>query len=404
MHSRLTLRSSFTGLCHPEGFSAVLGALALIGCSSGTAASMDGTPSPDPITSSFSVGGSVSGLAGGGLVLQLNGAGDLPVSASGSFSFATKIQSGGNYAVTVKTQPAAPLQTCTVSSGLGTVGSADVTSVSVVCSTDAFKVGGTVSGLAGTLVLQNNGGDDLVLSDNGDFSFVTPVAAGAGYSVSVKTQPAAQICTVSAGAGSVGSAAITGIQVSCGTPTTCLAIKAAMPNAADGDYVIDPDGAGALPPLTAFCDMTTDGGGYTMYAVTGGISTNRFDQENSCTALGLKMIVPRSKAHLSAMWNKYGASYFTTVPGVYGLAGGQDWTGCVMSSADMTCAQNWVAIDSGGWWLRDTTYTEPNGDYTAGCWLAVTAAPDENGELHFNDANCSYYTGPSYVCSDNAKQ
>lgn len=401
MHSRLTLRSSFSGLC---GSTAVIGALALMGCSSGTASNMDGTNNPDPTTSSYSVGGSVSGLLGSGLVLQLNGAADLPVSAAGSFSFATKINGGGNYAVTVKTQPASPLQTCTVSSGLGAVGSANVTSVSVVCSTDAFKVGGAVSGLVGTLVLQNNGGDDLTLSADGDFSFSAPVAAGAGYSISVKTQPANQVCTVGSGSGSVGSAAISSVQVSCGTPTTCLAIKAAMPNATDGDYMIDPDGAGALPPLTAYCDMTTDGGGYTMYAVTGGISTNRFDMANSCDALGLKMIVPRTKAHLASMWTKYGASYFATVPGIYGLAGGQNWTGCVMNSADMTCAQNWVSIDSSNWWLRDTTYGEPNGDYTAGCWLAVTAAPNENGELGFNDANCNYYTGTSYVCSDNAKQ
>ncbi len=33
-----------------------------------------------------------------------------------------------------------------------------------------FSVGGTVSGLSGTLVLQNNGMDDLTLNENGSFT------------------------------------------------------------------------------------------------------------------------------------------------------------------------------------------------------------------------------------------
>src|SRR5512146_141505 len=60
-------------------------------------------------------------------------------------------------------------------------------------------VGGTVSGLAGTgLVLRNNGGDDLAVTQNGAFTFSTPIAAGSAYSVSVATPPSSpqQRCTV----------------------------------------------------------------------------------------------------------------------------------------------------------------------------------------------------------------
>ena len=42
----------------------------------------------------------------------------------------------------------------------------------------AYSIGGTVSGLAGTVVLENNGGDDLSISANGTFTFSPPIAQG----------------------------------------------------------------------------------------------------------------------------------------------------------------------------------------------------------------------------------
>src|SRR5260370_5406769 len=78
-----------------------------------------------------------------------------------------------------------------------------------------YSVGGTVSGLSGTVVLQDNGGDDLSVSGNGTFTFNTPLATGGAYSVTVKTNPAGQSCTVSNGSGTVASANITNVAVSC---------------------------------------------------------------------------------------------------------------------------------------------------------------------------------------------
>ncbi len=85
----------------------------------------------------FSIGGTVSGLAGIGLVLQNNGAGDLPVAANGPFTFATMLVSGTTYAVTVRTQPANPAQVCTVTNGAGTLAGSNITNISVVCTTVA---------------------------------------------------------------------------------------------------------------------------------------------------------------------------------------------------------------------------------------------------------------------------
>ena len=165
----------------------------------------------------YSVGGTVSGLTGT-MVLQDNGGDNRSVTANGPFTFPTQLASGAAYAVTVKTQPSG--QTCAVSGGTGTVGSANVTSVGVTCTTTpptTYSVGGTVSGLTGTAVLQDNGGDNLSVTANGSFAFATKLTSGSAYSVTVLTQPTGQTCTVGGGTGTVGSANITSVAVTCAT-------------------------------------------------------------------------------------------------------------------------------------------------------------------------------------------
>lgn len=80
-----------------------------------------------------------------------------------------------------------------------------------------YTIGGKVTGLTGTLVLQNNAGDNLSLSANGAFTFATALTSSSNYNVSVLTQPNAQTCTVKKSRGSV-SAAVTTIAVNCFTP------------------------------------------------------------------------------------------------------------------------------------------------------------------------------------------
>lgn len=133
------------------------------------------------------VGGTVSGLAGTGLVLRLNGSVDLPVAANGAFSFPGALGSGSNYALTIRTQPTAPSQTCIASPAAGVVGATAVV-VAVTCTTDTFAVGVNVSGLLGSgLTLQLNGGNDLPIGANGRYEFATRILRGAGYAVTVKT-------------------------------------------------------------------------------------------------------------------------------------------------------------------------------------------------------------------------
>lgn len=169
----------------------------------------------------LTVGGNVSGYEGSGLVLRNNGGDDLSISGNGAFTFATSLIDGSDYAVAVSTQPHDPVQICSVSNGSGTLSGANVTNVSVSCSTETFTVGGTVSGLEGSgLVLQINGADDLSISRNGEFTFGAPLADGSAYAVSVKSQPSnpAQICTVANGTGTLDGADVTAVDISCGSP------------------------------------------------------------------------------------------------------------------------------------------------------------------------------------------
>jgi len=81
----------------------------------------------------YTVGGTVTGLVGQGLVLENNSGNDLLVSSNGAFSFTQGVKNGDSYSVTVKTQPSNPSQTCTVRNGSATIAKAAVTNVIVSC-------------------------------------------------------------------------------------------------------------------------------------------------------------------------------------------------------------------------------------------------------------------------------
>jgi hypothetical protein len=78
----------------------------------------------------YSVGGTVTGLFAGTLVLQNNSQDDLTLSSDGSFTFATSIENG-SFNVTVKTQPDG--QTCIITNGSGQVLGEDISNISISC-------------------------------------------------------------------------------------------------------------------------------------------------------------------------------------------------------------------------------------------------------------------------------
>lgn len=170
-------------------------------------------------TNSFAVGGTITGLTGSGLTLQLNGGATQALAAgAGGFSF-QGVLSGTAYAVTVGTQPSNPAQTCTIANGTGTVGAANIANIAVTCVTIGYTLGGAIAGLTGSgLVLQNNGGSDLTVAAGAtSFTFPGTVTPGSAYNVTVKAQPnnPSHVCTVANGTGTFASANVTSVAVSC---------------------------------------------------------------------------------------------------------------------------------------------------------------------------------------------
>jgi hypothetical protein len=191
----------------------------LAACSNGSG-SLEDQQAPPPAQGAqtgLTIGGSVAGLTGSGLVLQNNGAGDLSVTSDGAFTFAETVSSGAPYSVTVLTQPSSPAQTCTVANGTGTVANNNVSTVVVTCTAvPRYTIGVTVSGLTGAgLVLQNNAGDNLTIPSNGNFLFSTALTDGSAYSVTVATQPAGQNCLVRNATGNVAGANVSNVAVEC---------------------------------------------------------------------------------------------------------------------------------------------------------------------------------------------
>ena len=135
-------------------------------------------------------------------------------SGSGSFSCAS-VSTGSSCQLSLIYAPtSAASGTLTLYySYTNNAGSAQSGSVSIPYAANA-TIGGTVTGLNGTLSLQDNGADTLMLSSNGAFTLATALANGASYNVTVSSQPVGQTCNVVNGAGTV-STDVTSVSITC---------------------------------------------------------------------------------------------------------------------------------------------------------------------------------------------
>ncbi len=201
-------------------------ALFMVGCGGGASSP------PPPAT--FTVGGTVTGLSGPGLVLNSNFSGeDLAISASGSFTFSTRLPAGSTYNVGIKSQPTA--QGCQVANGIGTIVAANVMTVTVTCGGTSSTIHGTISGLVGSGLtfdicpIGHRGGyggptvppcrSGLQVGANGAFTldFVYPEGYSGSVLVYISQQPSSpwQQCRISNATFSIPFANDASITVSC---------------------------------------------------------------------------------------------------------------------------------------------------------------------------------------------
>jgi uncharacterized delta-60 repeat protein len=156
----------------PENFSVTLGQphCAKLGRQSHATVTIldDDAPSATSSTPSpaFTVGGTVDGLEGSGLVL-VDQTTQLPVAANGSFTFPGTFPAGSPYDVRVTAQPANPDQVCSVVDGAGTV-TANVSNVAVHCARVATPTGlDTSFGVGGRVSTPGEGDARAVLVESG---------------------------------------------------------------------------------------------------------------------------------------------------------------------------------------------------------------------------------------------
>jgi hypothetical protein len=210
-----------------------------------------------------------------------------------------------------------------------------------------------------------------------------------------------------------------------------LDIKRNYPTKTSGYYWIQSE---KMPnPLQMYVNLDSDcdGGGWDFYPITSGISVNKANLDHSGTPLGLDLVYPRSQGHWKAMYryinNELSGAHSTYlkvtgkifaseksagVPtGSYPTAPNMNgnYTTYKMRNPDFygDGAPDFRVDDGGRWWLRDTTFGEPNGDLHPYAFLGlydVGYSLNSDGTLTgFNDGRDLYYTGTSYLVSTNLK-
>lgn len=196
-------------------------------------------------SASYSLGGSISGLTGSGLVLSALGQ-SLTVAANATqFTFATPVAAGTAYNVQVQTQPTG--QTCSVSNGSGSITGSAVSNVQISCSSSATTLGGSVSGLTGSGLVVASNGQTLAIpvpatGTSTTFIFPQALAYGTPYDVTVPTQPTNQYCSVGNGKGSMAGLNVSNVQLNCGP----------------GSFALSGTANGLLGPLTLVVSSTGD--------------------------------------------------------------------------------------------------------------------------------------------------
>ena len=189
----------------------------------------------------------------------------------------------------------------------------------------------------------------------------------------------------------------------------------------DGFYWIK---SPAMPnALQMYVNFTADGGGYDFYRFTGNTSTSPYVfSDHGARSLGLDVFYPRSQPHWAAIYNFVVNVSGSTISNDIKTAGAvyrdnltnrnatndgytASYTTLIMRDPRyyQGGAMDWKVPDGGKWFLRDSVFGEPNGDYIFNAYLAFYAVSSDGSGVGFNDGNNSTPLGSTMICSTNVK-
>jgi len=126
-------------------------------------------------------------------------------------------------------------------------------------------------------------------------------------------------------------------------------------------------------------------------------------QQNSCPS-GTKLFSPRTRADWKTLIDS--TKPIRSPHWIIDVTRPQNGCGgCTKHPMKATSKSQatWRTSDGSAWWLRSSKYSEPNGDYTANCYLDLWHAPSNADSVTFNDGRCNYHSN-SYFCQPKMKK
>jgi len=174
-----------------------------------------------------------------------------------------------------------------------------------------------------------------------------------------------------------------GCLASCIEATSCKQVLEQSPGAPSGVYRIWPLALGGGIDLSVYCDMSSDGGGYTLLKVDTEVG-NASDKgakaaEAICGTYGMHLFVPRSPDHLKAAYAiavgpnvtpvgggkvGQGADYLAILAIYPGMLGAT----CDGEGLNSVDCPLWRAWDDQRFWVTDTPVpAEPSDEHCLGC-------------------------------------
>lgn len=170
----------------------------------------------------------------------------------------------------------------------------------------------------------------------------------------------------------------------CNVAKSCKQIKDAYPDVAtDGLHTIAPLGT----KLQVICDMDADGGGYTFLKVAQAAPMSAMEAENECVKYGMRLLAPRSKAHLTATVQVAKSDVLAPVgPGVtkaslnylkiFGIYPKVFGQSCIDKPFNNVDCPQWTAEGDIFWITSQPVPAEPGTKTCVNCSLAYYWNPD----------------------------